>query len=951
MSLWTCLMTLIAGLMFLTCACTADLHVGIQTNEDPALPSASDYTSTFSGRVQEAVGETVNTMVLSDVDLFAGVANNSLDFVLVGAASQSCLAYAYGISPLVSAVRLTSGQATAAVAGAIVTDSSRTDIAAIQDLSNKRIGCSGLDQLTGCQSQWAEMVDAGLGLFQASSQVLFANDSLTLLRGVKSGTVDVAFVQAGQLEGLAEDGVLKIGDYKLIAERNFTDFPYPTSTRLYPAQVVSATARVSPQLRSRVARALLEITSTDSAAMDGNYSRFTAPYDYTQIQTLQKEIGFLYANNTCHTVNSVNDIVSCPQGFSRSANDSCASRELTCPEPFTCVCNPCVENALMPHDTVSPAVYLSAVMAGLLMACVAAYASCVLSYPSRVTLIAFDDLCIDAENPAFIGRSGLGYVVRAKYQGLQVVVKRAFPKIGRKPSIFDMHKDVSGASGLCFMIALARDNVRRILSRNTIRSRVAAVWEASRMRHSNLVESIGVCLGAYGDEILIVNRYMEKGTLNDLVHNTTVDMVQDLVLSILRDVACGLLFLHSKGVVGKNLRSHHLLLDSNYRCRIGTSLHPMDRNSRAAVWLAPEVLHGASRTCASDVYAFGFFMYEVLYRAEPFEGETTSVVVDEIMDTDADLPKRPFLGTKRRSLLVSTPESPIQALMISCWATNPDDRPDMETMYSLIQQTAPDNSSSLAERLMRGEALNKDLIDRLFPPFSEVREALNSKNSRNAPIREHAAVTVYYSDIVGFTELSSTMEARKVAEMLHALYKGLDDLIGLHGLFKVETVGDAFFCCGNLLGDTPDHVKRVAEYAIAAIKHAKTCRIDDRSNREILLRVGMHTGPVVSSIMGSMMANPRYTLLGEAVTVAMRMEKTAEPGRIQCSEEVASVLQKSHLSNRVKRRPGRVDVSGQTSLRTYWIATDDDVIIERQQQKLTTIMTSPIIEDLQSSLK
>ena len=250
------------------------------------------------------------------------------------------------------------------------------------------------------------------------------------------------------------------------------------------------------------------------------------------------------------------------------------------------------------------------------------------------------------------------------------------------------------------------------------------------MRHSNLVESIGVCLGAYGDEILIVNRYMEKGTLNDLVHNTTVDMDQDLVLSILRDVACGLLFLHSKGVVGKNLRSHHLLLDSNYRCRIGTSLHPMDRNSRAAVWLAPEVLHGASRTCASDVYAFGFFMYEVLYRAEPFEGETTSVVVDEI--TDADLPKRPFLGTKRRSLLVSTPESPIQALMISCWATNPDDRPDMETMYSLIQQTAPDNSSSLAERPDAWGGAEQDLIDRLFPPFSEVREALNSKNSRNA---------------------------------------------------------------------------------------------------------------------------------------------------------------------------------------------------------------------------
>ena len=935
MSLWTFLMAVLTGLMVMTSMGTAEMYVGIQTNTDPALLSASDYTSTFSGRVQEALNETVNTMVLSDADLFAGVANASLDFMFLGATSHSCLAYRYGITPVVSVVRNVSGQATPAVAGAIVTASDRTDILAIKDLAGKRIGCSGLDQLTGCQSQWAEMVDAGLGLFQAARQVLFANDSLSLLRGVTSGTLDVAFVQAGQVEELVSEGALQPRDYKLIAARTLADFPYQTSTRLYPAQVISATSRVSRELRSTVARALLGIASTDSAAMDGNYSRFTAPYDYSQVQTLQQEIGFLYPNNTCHTVNSVNDIVSCPQGFSTTSNDTCALQGLTCPDTFICVCNPCVKNPAV-QDSVSPAVYLGAVLGGLLMAGAIVYWSCKLSNPSRVALIAYDDLGIDATCPMYIGRSGLGRVVRAKYQGLQVVVKRAFPKTGRQPSMFDIQDAAVLAPG----IALACDNVRRILSRRSIERRIAAVWEASHLRHNNLVESIGVCLGAHGDEVLIVNRYMEKGTLNDLIHNTTVEMSQDLVLSILRDVACGMLFLHSKGIVGKNMRLHHLLLDSNYRCRIGTSLHPMDRNSRAAVWLAPEVLRGGLRTRASDVYAFGFFMYEVMYRAEPFEGESTAVVLDELMDTDADLAKRPFLGTKRRSLLVSTPESPIQALMISCWATNPEDRPDMETVYSLIQQTSPDNSSSLAERLMREQALNKDLIDRLFPPFSEVREAINSKNSRSAPIREHAAVTVYYSDIVGFTELSSTMDARQVAEMLHALYKGLDDLIGMHGLFKVETVGDAFFCCGNLLGDTPDHVQRVAEYAVAAIKHAKTCRIDGRANREILLRVGIHTGPVVSSIMGSMMANPRYTLLGEAVTVAMRMEKTAEPGRIQCSEEVASILQKSHLSNRVKRRPGRVDVSGQTSLRTYWIATDEDGILERQQQQLTTVRTS-----------
>ena len=242
MSLWTFLVTLIAGLMFLTTVITGDIRVGIQTNEDPSLSSSSDYNSTLSGHVQSALGEAVHTMVLSDADLFAGIANKSLNIVLLGATSHSCLAYRYGISPLVSVVRMEEGQATPVVAGAIVTASDRTDITAIQDLSGKRIGFSGLDQLTGCQSQWATLVDAGLGLFQAASQVLFANNSLTLLRGAKSGMLDVAFVQAGQLEAFASDGVLRLEDYKLVAGRTLAGFPYEASTRLYPAQVVSATA-------------------------------------------------------------------------------------------------------------------------------------------------------------------------------------------------------------------------------------------------------------------------------------------------------------------------------------------------------------------------------------------------------------------------------------------------------------------------------------------------------------------------------------------------------------------------------------------------------------------------------------------------------------------------------------------------------------------------------------
>lgn len=46
---------------------------------------------------------------------------------------------------------------------------------------------------------------------------------------------------------------------------------------------------------------------------------------------------------------------------------------------------------------------------------------------------------------------------------------------------------------------------------------------------------------------------------------------------------------------------------------------------RMPYWIAPELLKHAPHSTASDVYAFGMMMYEVLFRREPFPGETAEV--------------------------------------------------------------------------------------------------------------------------------------------------------------------------------------------------------------------------------------------------------------------------------------------------------------------------------------
>jgi class 3 adenylate cyclase len=61
----------------------------------------------------------------------------------------------------------------------------------------------------------------------------------------------------------------------------------------------------------------------------------------------------------------------------------------------------------------------------------------------------------------------------------------------------------------------------------------------------------------------------------------------------------------------------------------------------------------------------------------------------------------------------------------------------------------------------------------------------------------HEMVTVYFSDIVHFTDISRLLSPTKVCDMLDRLYLAFDELATKHGVFKVETIGDAWMGVTN----------------------------------------------------------------------------------------------------------------------------------------------------------
>lgn len=178
---------------------------------------------------------------------------------------------------------------------------------------------------------------------------------------------------------------------------------------------------------------------------------------------------------------------------------------------------------------------------------------------------------------------------------------------------------------------------------------------------------------------------------------------------------------------------------------------------------------------------------------------------------------------------------------------------------------------------------------------------------------------VYFSDIVGYTEIASSLSPTKLSDLLDRLYSKFDRLCDLHHVFKVETVGDAYMAVTNLVKEQHDHVALMARFALDALETASGTLIDedDPSKGSIKIRIGFHTGPVASHVVGS--KNPRYSIIGDTVNVASRMESTSKEGRIQCTEKSARLLEEQCPDVEVVRR-GRQHVKGKGTMVTFWVA-------------------------------
>jgi len=172
-------------------------------------------------------------------------------------------------------------------------------------------------------------------------------------------------------------------------------------------------------------------------------------------------------------------------------------------------------------------------------------------------------------------------------------------------------------------------------------------------------------------------------------------------------------------------------------------------------------------------------------------------------------------------------------------------------------------------------------------------------------------VTVLFSDLVGFTELSTGISPSQLVEKLNQIFLAFDILTEKYGLEKIKTIGDAYMLVGGLPTPRPDHVEVVAYMGMEMLQVIEV--LNEQSHDNFKIRVGIHTGPVIAGVIGKNKFN--YDLWGDTVNIASRMESQGLADNIQISETTYQ-----HIKDKfIFEQRGPIKVKGKGDMVTYLI--------------------------------
>nr|XP_017036606.1 speract receptor isoform X3 [Drosophila kikkawai] len=480
-------------------------------------------------------------------------------------------------------------------------------------------------------------------------------------------------------------------------------------------------------------------------------------------------------------------------------------------------------------------------------------------------------------------------------------------------------------------------------------------------RHDNICAFIGACTDP--PNICIISEYCTRGSLKDILENEDVKLDNMFIASMVADIIRGVIYLHESPIRFHGaLCTSNCLVDSRWVVKLTdfglfafkqgiedsfTDMQHMSAKCLKLLYRAPELLRqGPSSlvtgTQRGDAYSFGILLYEMHVRRGPFgeTGLTPMQCLQKVLQPQDQLhPYRPSLQP------LETAFDCVSECLRECWAERPEDRPDFKTIRAKLRPLRKgmrpnifDNMMAMMEKYANNlEALVDDRTDQLQEEKKKTDALLHEmlprcvadqlKKGHKVDPEHYEQVSIYFSDIVGFTAMSAECTPLQVVDFLNDLYTCFDSIIGHFDVYKVETIGDAYMVVSGLpLRNGDLHAAEIATMSLHLLSAVSEFKIRHRPTNRLLLRIGIHSGPVCAGVVGLKM--PRYCLFGDTVNTASRMESSGVPLKIHCSWQCRQLLER--LGGYHFQERGVISMKGKGEQRTYWLLGEDEEARDRR---------------------
>ena len=218
------------------------------------------------------------------------------------------------------------------------------------------------------------------------------------------------------------------------------------------------------------------------------------------------------------------------------------------------------------------------------------------------------------------------------------------------------------------------------LSISTWASLYAEVANMANLHHRYVLELVGAHIK---EPYRIITRYCPGKSLFDRIHRSPQHPLSPAKLtSLAYQVACGMQFLHSNGIVHRDLKTMNILLDESDAARIadfGLSGNMRDNKDLYGTlgtphYTAPEVLSRKRYGPKVDSYSYGIVLWEMETGLIPFRDKTHKEIIEHVVQRGWRLP-----------LSKTVPEG-LRRLITRCWSENPSERPEFEEIVNLFKK-------------------------------------------------------------------------------------------------------------------------------------------------------------------------------------------------------------------------------------------------------------------------